>query len=199
MRIESFGEEALAPLMARDDTVFALTYPGMRTRGVIREVGTGERTQWLVTSWSPFMMTDAGGNPVGDAEGKLAGMLTRNVDHGSGGLYALGIGQIQRLAEQFQQEQRLMPEAGYCGACGSMTRAHRYGGIYCETCGARLPEAFTDDASPDAERLRQLYDGDEHEPCPFCAAGVGIYASRCLRCGRELTSSARWASREAES
>ena len=198
VRIESHGELAPAMLVARDDVIFALTYPGIRTRGVIREASA--RSQWLVTSLPPAQMSDAGGNPVGGAEGKLAGMLTRNIDHGSGELYALGIGQIQQLAEQFQQEQRLMPEAGYCGACGSRTRARRYGGLYCETCGARLPEAHAvSSASPDPERLRRLYAGDENQPCPVCAASVGVYAGRCLRCGREFAAPARWASREGES
>ncbi len=199
-QVKSLGEVMPAMLMARDDLIFALTYSGARTRGVIREVGTGARSQWLVTSLSPALMSDAGGNPVGDAAGKLAGMLTRNVDRGSGGLYALGIGQIQQLAEQVQQEQRLMPDAGYCGACGSATRAHRYGGLYCETCGAQLPEApAVAGASPDLERLSRLYEGDENEPCPTCAATVGFYAGRCLRCGRELTPPARWATGEAAS
>ena len=200
VRTVSLGEVMPAMLVARDDVIFALTYPGTRTRGVIREAGTGARSQWLVTSLSPALMSDAGGNPIGDTEGKLVGMLTRNIDQDSGGLYALGIGQIQQLAEQVDQEQRLMPDAIYCGACGSMTRAHRYGGVHCETCGARLPEApAVASASPDPERLSRLYAGDENEPCPVCAASVGFYAGRCLRCGRELTPPARWATREAES
>lgn len=192
VRIGSLGSLAPAMLIARDELIVALAYAGQRAQGLVREVGTGARSQWLLTSLAPGMMLDAGGNPVWDTMGKIVGMLTRNADHVSGSLYALDVGQINRLAEQFLQERRLLPDAGYCGSCGSLTRAHRYGGRYCETCGALLPESEASaTVSPEPERLNRIYDGNESQACPVCAAQVGFYADRCLRCGRELTRQSR--------
>ena len=192
--VDSIGAVTPAILLARDETIIALAYPGNRTQGAVRDVGTGARSHWLFTGLSPAMMSDAGGNPVCDAKGNLVGMLTRNADHSSGELYALAIGQVNRLAEQYLQERRLMPDAGYCSSCGGMTSAQRYGGRFCETCGALLPDVEAPAGmAADPERLMHLYDGNESQPCPNCAAKVGFYAGRCLRCGGELTLQSRGA------
>ena len=192
--VDSIGAVTPAILLARDETIIALAYPGNRTQGAVRDVGTGARSHWLFTGLSPAMMSDAGGNPVCDAKGNLVGMLTRNADHSSGELYALAIRAGQSAGGTIPA--RAASNAG-CRLLQQLRRNDQRATIRravlrdlwrpAARCGGPAGMAA------DPERLMHLYDGNESQPCPNCAAKVGFYAGRCLRCGGELTLQSRGA------
>ena len=184
--VDEIGSVAPNAIVKHGEVIFAMGNAGSKLRGQIL-AGGNQPSQWLATSFQPARMFDSGGNPIYDARGNLLGLLTRNIDHKSGALLALSISQVTRLTAEALQARRLQPAAGCCNCCGCMTRAGQYGGRYCETCGAILGDL---DGStvipPDMAQLAQLYDGKESRPCPNCAALVGYYAGRCLRCGSNL-------------
>ena len=184
--VDEIGSVAPSAMVTHGDVVFAMESAGSTLRGQVL-VGGNQSNHWLATSFQPARMLNSGGNPIYDARGNLLGLLTRNIDHKSGALLALSISQVTRLTAEALQARRLQPAAGCCNCCGCMTRAGQYGGRYCETCGAILGDL---DGStvipPDTAQLAQLYDGEESRPCPNCAALVGYYAGRCLRCGSNL-------------
>ena len=184
--LEEIGSAAPSAIVTHGEVIFAMGITGSKLRGQIL-AGGNQSNHWLATSFQPARMLNSGGNPIYDARGNLLGLLTRNIDHKSGALLALSIAQVTRLTAEALQARRLQPAAECCNCCGCMTRAGQYGGRYCETCGAILSELDRSTLiPPDMAQLAQLYDGDESRPCPNCAALVGYYAGRCLRCGRNL-------------
>ncbi len=171
-------------------TITAYCATGTRLRGQLSRADRGRSTPWLATNIHPIQLPDAGGNPLYDAQGQLIGLLTRNSDR-SGAALAIKISHVQALADGLRRERQLLPHAGYCPACGSLTQAGRYGGRSCETCGAALAaDSRGASAEPDREALRQLYGESEAQPCIHCRAQVGQYEGRCLRCGQRQTSRA---------
>ena len=172
----------------------AFSATGTQLRGQTRDADRALPAHWLATDIHPIQIADAGGNPLYDGQGQLIGLLTRNCDS-AGRALAIEVAQVLALAEACRRERQLLPHAGYCSACGSLTQAARYGGGACETCGAALAaEGSRPSSGPDREALAQLYGEDVAQPCIHCGATVGEYAGRCLRCGRALAG--RAASRE---
>ena len=181
---------AIAPpsLAAENLSFTAFSSTGARLRGQLSRADRGRSTPWLATNIHPIQLPDAGGGPLYDAQGQLIGLLTRNSDN-SGAALAIKISHIQALADGLRRERQLLPHAGYCPACGSLTQAGRYGGRSCETCGAALAaDSRGASAEPDREALRQLYGEREAQPCTHCRARVGQYEGRCLRCGQRQSS-----------
>ena len=184
--VDEIGSVAPSAIVTHGEVIFAMENAGSKIRGQIL-VGGNQPSHWLATSFQPARVPNSGGNPIYDAKGNLLGLLTRNLDHKSGALLALSISQVTRLAAEALQARRLQTAAGCCNCCGCMTRARQYGGRYCETCGAILGDRNGSTLiPPDTTQLAQFYDGNESRPCPTCAALVGYYAGRCLRCGRNL-------------
>ena len=176
------------PSLIADNSAFiALGYGGARLRGALARSKNGGARHWLRTTIPPAQMPDAGGNPLVDEHGQLLGLLTRNVD-GAGNALAAKIAHVAALAEQLLRERQLMPDSRYCGACGALTRARLYGGAHCETCGAAQALDSAEAAlPPQVEELAALYGEDAGRLCPRCAARIGSYDGRCLRCGQGMT------------
>ncbi len=159
---------------------------GGRLRGVLTRADRGLPNHWLPTNIPPVQMTDAGGNPLYDEHGQLIGILTRNTDY-SGYACGIRVSHILTLTEAYRRDRQLMPNSGYCKTCGALTRAQRYGGPTCESCGAALSgDAGGASASPHSDKLMQLYGENKSQPCQHCRARVGNYEGRCLRCGLSL-------------
>ena len=183
---------AIAPpgLAAEHLTFSAYGATGVRLRGELSRADRGLSSYWLATNIHPIQLPDAGGNPLYDAQGQLIGLLTRNSSR-SGRALAINMSRILALAEAFRRERQLLPHAGFCPACGSLTQAGRFGGRSCETCGATLSaDGRRGSSEPDRAALRQLYDENAGQPCIHCQARVGQYAGRCLRCGQANASRA---------
>ncbi len=165
----------------------ALSVDGTRLRGRLLPSRGAGALQWLGTNLPAVQVPNAGGNPLYDEKGQLLGILTRNTD-AAGCVYAISITQIMGLAEAWQRDRRLLPNSGYCKACGGLCRAIMYGGRYCETCGAVL--SASDGSAPmppQIAELQQLYGENQSRACPHCGAGVGTYSGRCLRCGQAMS------------
>ncbi len=177
------------PSLAAENLAFtAYSYTGARLRGQLNHADRALPSQWLATNIHPIQMPDAGGDPLYDAQGQLIGLLTRNSDE-SGAALAIKISHIQALADGLRRERQLLPHAGYCPACGSLTQAGRYGGRSCETCGAALAAAsHRASGSPNRDALLKLYGENASPACSHCRARVGLYAGRCLRCGQRQSS-----------
>ena len=175
------------PVAIEDEAVTAMAYNGAKIRGVAQDGGDGARRGWLRTSILIAMSPDSGGNPLYDGRGHVLGLLTRNADHDTGGAWAVSLQHILTLAAQTAQEYRYLPNSATCGSCGCRAQAGRYGGRYCETCGARLPSASVSELDPpNYERLAQIYGNNQSRPCPRCESQAGYYAGRCLRCSHDL-------------
>lgn len=183
---------AFAPpsLMAENLAFSASSATGARLRGQLIRSDPRLPTHWLATNIHLIQMPDAGGNPLYDTQGQLVGLLTRNIEQ-SGTALAIKVSHILALAEACRRDRQLLPHAGYCQMCGSLTQAARYGGRSCETCGAALL-ARKDRASakPDRSALLRLYGENEGQPCTHCRATIGHYDGRCLRCGQTQASRA---------
>jgi len=181
---------AAPPSMIAENSAFiALGYGGTKLRGALGRLNSRRAQHWLRTTIPPIQLPDAGGNPLYDENGHLLGLLTRNVD-GAGGALAIKMSQVVALAESLGRDRRLMPNARYCVACGSLTRARLYGGPHCETCGAAQEVDSAESAlPPQVEKLAALYGEDAGRPCAHCDARVGSYEGRCLRCGHAAASS----------
>ena len=181
--------DTIAPggMILKDEPFMALGFGGSKLRGKLRDPGGSGVGGWLHTNIQPAMMPDAGGNPLIDGNGQAHGILTRNIDHASGCACAISMSQIMTLANQYWQEHILLPDAGYCACCGSRTRASVYGGVHCETCGARLADdAVLTLGTLDRGRLSQLFGENQSRACPNCEARAGFYGGCCLRCAHEL-------------
>ena len=181
--------DTIAPesMILTNEPFTALGFGGSKLRGRLRDPGGSSDGGLLLTNIPSAMMPDAGGNPLIDGNGQAHGILTRNVDHASGCAWAIGMSQILTLANQYWQERILLPDAGYCACCGSRTRASVYGGVHCETCGARLADdAVLTLGTLDRGRLSQLYGENQSRACPHCDARVGFYGGCCLRCAHVL-------------
>ncbi|MYD08600.1 MAG: trypsin-like peptidase domain-containing protein [Chloroflexi bacterium] len=177
---------AIAPPAATAHSLAFSAYSatGTRLRGHSKDADRSLPSHWLTTNIHPIQMPDAGGNPLYDGQGQLIGILTRNRDS-AGEALAVNVARVLALAEAYRRERQLLPHAGYCSACGSLTQAGRYGGGACETCGAALPaDTRRPTGAPDRAALARLYGEDAAQPCIHCGATVGAYAGRCLRCGR---------------
>lgn len=180
-KLDKLGGRQLA---IADEAVTAMAYDGGKLRGVASDADESARRGWLRTSILSAMLPDAGGNPLYDSRGHALALLTRNVKQDTGEAWAISLAHVLSLAEQAMQEVRLLRRARLCRACGSRAQASQYGGRYCETCGARLPAPAAPNAdAPDFERLAQIYGENQSRACPHCAAQVGYYGGRCLRCG----------------
>ncbi len=158
----------------------APSHDGTRLRGRLMPGQQAARTPWLTTNLLPVQIGSAGGNPLFDDREQLIGILTLNTNP-AGFVYAIPIQQIAGLAAAYQRDRLLLPEAGYCRACGGLARALMYGGRYCENCGAQIKLAEV--KAPQPDQLRQIYSENQTRPCPNCGAAVGHYRGRCLRCG----------------
>ena len=173
------------PSMAADTLTFtAHSATGMRLRGQLNRADRGLPSHWLATNTHLVQVPDAGGNPLVDGQGQLVGLLTRNSDL-SGAALAIKVAHILALAQAFRRDRQLLPTAGYCAACGSLTQAGRYGGRSCETCGAALAAGkLSASTAPDRAALLKLYGEESAPPCSHCRATVGQHEGRCLRCGQ---------------
>lgn len=183
---------AVAPpsLVAENLTFSAYSVTGAKLRGQPNRTDGDLPSHWLATNIHPIQLPDAGGNPLYEAQGQLIGLLTRNRSR-SGAALAVKISHILTLAEALRRERKLIPHAGYCPACGSLTQAGRYGGRRCETCGAALAAGSRRASTePNSDALLQLYGENEEQPCIYCRARVGQHDGRCLRCGQTQTSRA---------
>ena len=190
MRLSRVTAAAPPSMIAENSAFVALGYGGMKLRGALARLNRGRARHWLRTTIPPAQLPDAGGNPLYHEYGQLLGLMTRNVD-GAGNALAITASQVQALAEGAGRDRRLMPEAMYCAACGSRSRARLYGGIHCETCGAAQRVADTEVApSPQVDRLARLRGEGAGPPCGHCGAQVGNYDGRCLRCGQAIVSGA---------
>lgn len=177
---------AIAPPAATANslTVSAYSVTGARLRGQTNVADRALPAHWLATDIHPIQIPDAGGNPLYDGQSQFIGLLTRNRDS-AGRALAIKVARILALAEAYRRERKLLPHAGYCSACGSLTQAGRFGGGACETCGAALPaEGRRPTSAPDREALAQLYGEEAAQPCVHCGTTAGAYSGRCLRCGR---------------
>ena len=174
-------------LVAEGLAFVALAYGGHRLRGALGRLYSRRGRQWLPTTIPPLLLPNAGGNPLYDENGQLLGMLTRNVD-AAGNALAIKMSHILALTEQLRRDRQLMPGAGYCGACGALTRARLFGGSHCETCGAALADGTV--LPVQSEKLAALRRENASPPCPHCGARVGDYAGRCLLCGQAMASGA---------
>lgn len=190
--IETALRPAQPPPAAHPSTVgegaafVALGYGGLKLRGVLGQLNARRARHWLRTTIPPLQMADAGGNPLVDANGRLLGLLTRNVD-GAGNALAIKMSHIVALAKSELRDRQLMPDADYCAACGGRTRARLYGGKHCETCGAALDSVVAKSpAAPQTDKLAALYGENAARPCPQCGARFGAYDGRCLRCGQAV-------------
>lgn len=179
------------PSMVGDNSTFiALGCGGARLRGVLARLNRRGARQWLRTTIPPSQMPDAGGNPLYDENRQLLGLLTRNVD-GAGNALAAKISHVAALADQLLRARQLRPDAKYCRACGSLSRARLYGGLHCETCGAAQAIDRAEAAlPPQVDKLTALYGESARRPCGRCGARVGDYEGRCLRCGHSIASGA---------
>jgi len=139
---------------------------------------------WFPVRFGRGQLVDAGGNPLYDSAGQCLGLLTRN-KNSSGDWLALRMGQVHARARSWLDERQRKPEARLCGACGSLAQAPAYGGRACEHCGAVLVPG-TESSPPAASRALLALRGEDRIPCPHCAARVGDYGGRCLRCGRSV-------------
>ena len=183
---------SIAPpsLIAEASSFVALGYGGAKLRGALARHGGAGARHWLRTTVSPVQMPDAGGNPLYDEYGQLLGLLTRNVD-GVGNALAARYSHVASLAEQLQRDRQRLPESRTCNSCGSLTRARLYGGAHCETCGAaQAPDQAEAALPPQIDKLAALYRENTGRRCPHCAARIGDYDGRCLRCGRARASGA---------
>ncbi len=170
------------PALVADHASFvALGYGGVKLRGALQRTHGGRAGNWLRTTIPPAQMPDAGGNPLYDDRGHLLGILTRNVD-AAGCALAITTSCVLALAEGERRDRQLMPNTDYCRQCGGRTRARRFGGRHCETCGAAQP--IDKAAVPQGDKLAALYGEDAGQPCSHCGARAGHYEGRCLRCGR---------------
>lgn len=177
-------------MIGEDSTFIALGYGGARLRGALARLNRRGARQWLRTTIPPSQMPDAGGNPLYDDKRQLLGLLTRNVD-GAGNALAAKISHVAALADQLLRDRQLMPDARYCAACGSLTRARLYGGLHCETCGAAQTIDRAEAAlPPQVDKLKALYGEGAGRPCGRCGARVGAYEGFCLRCGQSIASGA---------
>ncbi|MCY4145608.1 MAG: S1C family serine protease [Chloroflexi bacterium] len=160
----------------------ALGFDGARLQTkltALEGVGAGH---WLATNLPVAKLPDAGGNPLYDDRGQLAGLMTRNTA-GGGMALALKISAILTLAEQAQRDKQMQPGARCCPACGGLARSPIYGGHSCESCGGDLPVDETL-AAPQTDILQQLYGEAASRACAHCGARVGFQGGRCLRCGQ---------------
>ena len=170
------------PSLIADGTSFvALGYGGVKLRGALRRMRGKRLASWLGTTVPLAQLHDAGGNPLYDDRGHLLGILTRNVD-AAGCALAITTSCVLALAEGERRDRQLMPNTDYCRQCGGRTRARRFGGRHCETCGAAQP--IDKAAVPQGDKLAALYGEDAGQPCSHCGARAGHYEGRCLRCGR---------------
>lgn len=160
----------------------AFSYTGQVIEGSRRETGLLSVPHWFPTDI--IHLPDAGGNPVLDDQGYLVGMLTRNTSSATAYVFGLHISALQRCLEQFTAEMRSEPNRIYCSACGGVSRAAGAGGPYCDLCGALMPHAADTPRLLTAQIAKQ-YGENTSQPCPACAARVGFYQGRCLRCGRD--------------
>ena len=110
---------APASMIAENTAFIALGYGGTRLRGALSQLNSRRARHWLRTTIPPVQMPDAGGNPLYDDNGPLLGLLTRNVD-GAGNALALKMSQVLAVASQWRRDRRLMSDAHYCVACGSL-------------------------------------------------------------------------------
>jgi len=183
LRIARVTAAAAASMISENTAFIALGYGAARLRGALAQLNSRRARHWLRTTIPPVQMPDAGGNPLYDNDGQLLGLLTRNID-GAGNALALKMSQVLALTSQWKRDRRLMPDACYCVACGSLTRARLFGGCHCETCGAAQP--IDSDYPRQADKLAALLGEGDGPPCPHCGAQVGAYDYRCLRCGHKM-------------
>ncbi len=189
LRLARASSAAPPSMIAENSAFIALGYGGARLRGALGRLNRRGARHWLRTTIPPVHMPDAGGNPLYDENGQLLGLLTRNVD-GAGAALAIKMSHIVALAEGLGRDRQLMPDAMYCPACGSLTRARSYGGRHCETCGAAQEVDSAEAAMPpQVAKLAALYGEDAGRPCAHCGVRVGSYEGRCLRCGHAVASS----------
>lgn len=158
----------------------ALSYSGQVVEGRQRETGRVLAPHWLPTDI--IRVPDAGGSPLLDDQRYLVGMLTRNTSSAAAYLFGVHIAAIQRCLEAFSAEMHGDPNRIYCPACGGVSRAAGAGGYYCERCGAVMPH-HADNPRLLLPQMAALYRENAAAVCPACAAQVGSYQGRCLRCG----------------
>ncbi len=161
----------------------ALCYNGQLVEGRQRETGRLLAAHWFPTDI--IRVPDAGGGPVLDDRHYLVGMLTRNTSGAAAYVFGVHITAIQRCLATFDAEMRGAPNRIYCPACGGVSRAAGAGGSYCDLCGAVMPHA-ADTPHLLIPQHAVLY-RENAAVCPVCAAPVGSYQGRCLRCGQEIS------------
>ena len=164
----------------------SLSYGGSRSRGAAQAHNGANGSAWLRTTLPLSSLPDAGGLPLYAGGGEIIGLLTRNVDAATGMCLAVPFRRVRDLAQRTAQELAAEGTACYCAACGTRSRAGRFGGRYCEICGAPLPPELVRQGEPDADRLAQLHGEDRIRPCPNCASPARFYAGSCLRCGMAI-------------
>lgn len=120
---------------------------------------------WIATNYTTTIPTSYNGAPVINTQGDVVGMLTRNYNRDNSLVYALHISVIQRLRNAYFQDTQLRGY-GYCGKCGSLSRAAYERMLYCEVCGSVLPEHEQGDrifSKADAQRYSE-YTCEKNRP-----------------------------------
>jgi len=158
--------------------LFVFHYTGDALSGAQRPTRRLLAAHWIPTTFRSLQ--DAGGGPIFDARGLLAGMITRNTSQTSDYLYGLHIHAIRACVERLQSENGGARRA-YCPDCGAASVAAGMGYFYCEACGATLAAAAQVARYP-APQAAAMYDPGT-DRCVQCASASGIFQGRCLRCG----------------
>jgi hypothetical protein len=155
-------------------------YSGEGMEGAQRPTRRVLAAHWIPTTFKALQ--DAGGGLLFDGRGLLAGMITRSTSQTSEYFYGLNIYAIRAAVERFQMEQ-VNARRAYCPACGSSSAAGGAGYFYCETCGTTLPAAQNLARYPVPQAATYYERGTAR--CSACGSAAGIYAGRCLRCGKQ--------------
>lgn len=167
--------EATVP---EEAALFVFHYTGDALSGAQRPTRRILAAHWIPTTFRT--LSDAGGGPIFDARGLLAGMITRNTSQTSDYLYGLHIQAIRACIERLQSE-GVGARRAYCPDCGAASVAAGMGYFYCEACGATLAAAAQVARYP-VPQAAAMYE-PETARCVHCASGCGIFQGRCLRCG----------------
>lgn len=168
------------PRVPEEAPLYVFHYTGEMLAAAQRPTQRVLPAQWIPTTFDHVL--DAGGGPIFDGSGQLAGMITTDTGRTSGYLYGLHIAAIRASFEAVYQELR-GDQRTYCPACGALSRAGGAGLAYCEMCGAVLPQAQQITRFPQP-RAAAFYDANT-TACSTCGSAAGIHQGHCLRCGAQ--------------
>lgn len=166
------------PRVPDDAPLTAVSFSGEMVTARQRPTNRVMEPHWIPTTIT--QVSDAGGDPLFDAQTYLVGILTKNTSRASAHFYGLHISAIRRAVQTYLGE--ASERRVYCVSCGSASRAGGMGYYYCETCGGVLPfaQAMSRYPLPQAEPFY----GSGGVRCTRCGASAGFYAGHCLRCGQ---------------